>query len=89
MHGRFEEREDFRKGTNLRQDIGLGFLVLPVVIAIALFALLVIQPAGSNWIAEAAQAEFVGDTIPLSPTQLAQEPHSAAVEWMTAYRGQR
>jgi hypothetical protein len=89
MHGRFEGREDFRKGTNLRQDIGLGFLVLPVVIAIALLALLVIQPAGSNWIAEAVQAEFVGDTIPLSPTQLAQEPHSATAEWMTAYRGQR
>jgi hypothetical protein len=88
MHGRFEERDGFRNETSLWQHIGLGFRILPFVIVIALLALLVVQPRGSNRIAEAVQAEFVGDTV-LSPTQLAQEPHSTTVEWIAAYRGQR
>jgi hypothetical protein len=99
MHGRFEKRDGYRNDTSLRDRIGLGFLVLPVVIAIALLTLIAVQPTASNWISEAVQAEFVGDIVPpgQSPTQLAQpagESHSAAAEWLikridTAYRGQR
>ena len=98
MHGRFEKRDGYKKGTDLRRDVGLGFLILPVVIAIALLTLAVVQPT-ANWIAEAVQAEFVGGILApgQSPTQLAQpagEPHSAAADWMfkrvdAAYRGQR
>jgi hypothetical protein len=72
MHGRFEKpRGD---DSSVHQKIGFGFLVLPVFIVIALIALTVIQPSTSNWISEAVQAEFIGDTAPpeQSPTQLAQ-----------------
>jgi hypothetical protein len=99
MHGRFDKRGNYRSDSNLRQNVGFGFLLLPVVIAIALITLIVAQPTASNWISEAVQAEFIGDTIPpgQSPTQLAQpaeEPHSATADWMitradAAYRGQR
>ena len=97
MHGQFEKRDGHRNDTELRDDVGLGFLVLPVVITITLLTLIAIQPTASNWISEAVQAEFIGDTVGQSPTQLAQpagEPHSAAAEWMlkrvdATYRGQR
>jgi len=97
MHGRFDKRGNYRNDSNLIRDVGLGFLILPVVIAIALIALVVVQPPASNWIAEAVQAEFIGTLPPgQTPTQLAQpsdEPHSTA-DWMikrvdAAYRGQR
>jgi hypothetical protein len=86
MHGRFEKPG--RSDSGFIRNIGVGFLVLPVLIAIALLALAISQPTASNWIAEAAQAEFAGDTgVPpgQSPTQLAQpaaEPHMRAADWI-------
>jgi hypothetical protein len=97
MHGQFEKPG--RSDRRVSRDTGVGFLILPIVIVIVLVVLAVIQPTGSNWIAEAVQAEFIGDTLALpdqSPRQLAQpatEPHSGAADWIariqTAYRGQR
>ena len=96
MHGRFDKRGNYRSGSNLREEVGLGFLILPVVIAIALITLVVVQPSASNWISEAVQAEFIGDTLPpgQSPTQLAQPADQVTADWMikrvdAAYRGQR
>ncbi len=51
----------------------IGFFALPVLLVVALVALAMTQPAASNWISEAVQAEFVGaDSAPVEPTQLAQ-----------------
>jgi hypothetical protein len=75
MHGSFE-----RSGENanrVQPSWSVGFLVLPLVLVIVLVALAMTQPIASNWISEAAQAEFVGtDVAPAAPTQLAQ--HSLA-----------
>jgi hypothetical protein len=71
MHGSFE-----RSGENanrIQRSWSLGFFALPVVLVIVLVALAMTQPTASNWISEAAQAEFVGtDVAPVTPTQLAQ-----------------
>src|SRR5579864_1409538 len=71
MHGRFDKPDE--NDSRLSKDIGTGFLVLPILVAIVLVALMIIQPNTSTWIAEAVQAEFVGNTpSELSPTQFAQ-----------------
>jgi hypothetical protein len=58
MHGRFDRPSESRN----RFDRGwsIGFFALPILFAIALVGLAVTQPAASNWISEAAQAEFAG-----------------------------
>jgi hypothetical protein len=71
MHGTFD-----RSGENanrIQRSWSIGFFTLPVVLVIALIALVMTQPTASNWISEAVQAEFVGtDFAPGAPTQLAQ-----------------
>jgi hypothetical protein len=42
---------------------GIGLLVLPAVVAVALVALVLFHPKTSVWIAEAVQAEFGGTGI--------------------------
>jgi hypothetical protein len=71
MHGTFDRSGKSHSRTD--QGLSLGVCLLPAILAIALVALAVMQPAASVWISEAAQAEFVGVNIPdLAPTQLAQ-----------------
>ena len=71
MHGTFDRPGKSHSRTG--QGWSLGVCLLPALLAIALVALAVMQPAASVWISEAAQAEFVGVNIPeLAPTQLAQ-----------------
>jgi hypothetical protein len=52
---------------------GLGFLALPALLVIALLVLAIVQPATSNWISEAVQAELSGISVTPeeAPTQLA------------------
>jgi hypothetical protein len=95
MHGTFERPYD--RESRVRRSAGTSFLILPIFLVIVVVALTIVQPNTSNWIAEAVQAEFVGDTpSELSPTQLAQpaaEPRSTTSDWIsrvqTAWRGQR
>ena len=71
MHGSLD-----KSGKNedaIYQRWGIGLLVLPVLLAIVLAGLAIVQPATSNWISEAVQAEFTGIGImpEVTPTQLA------------------
>jgi hypothetical protein len=71
MHG---SRDKSGKNENsIRQRWGLGFLALPALLVIALFVLAIGQPATSNWISEAVQAELPGISVTPeeAPTQLA------------------
>ena len=70
MLGRFEKSGS--NETSIFRKWGTGFLVLPALLALALFLLAIVQPK-SNWISEAVQAEFTGNgVIPeIAPTQLA------------------
>jgi hypothetical protein len=72
MHGTFERSRKVRDN-NVRRSSGVGFLVVPVLIAVALVGLAIAKPEASTWIAEAAQAEFAGSVMvpDAAPTQLA------------------
>ena len=72
MHGTFEKSREVRDN-NVRRSSGVGFLAVPVVIAVALVGLAITKPVVSTWIAEAAQAEFAGSVMmpEAAPTQLA------------------
>jgi hypothetical protein len=71
MHGSFDKPGE--NDRRIYQRWGIGFFSLPVFLVIALIVLMIIQPAGSNWIAEAVQAEFSGTNVlpEITPTQLA------------------
>jgi len=58
MHSRFDRLR--RREDGFLEKWGFGFVILPVLLAIAMFALSVIHPTNSNWIAESVQAEFAG-----------------------------
>jgi hypothetical protein len=72
MHGSFDKSGENDSRTHRSWSVGL--FALPVFVVIALVGLMLTQPAASNWISEAAQAEFVGlNPAPqAAPTQLAQ-----------------
>jgi hypothetical protein len=42
---------------------GVGFLIVPALIAIALLALAIFEPKTSMWVSEAVQAEFAGSIV--------------------------
>jgi hypothetical protein len=72
MHGSLD-----KSGNNedsIYRRWGLGFLVLPALLVITLIGLAIMQPAASNWISEAVQAEIAGISVmpEAAPTQLAQ-----------------
>jgi hypothetical protein len=71
MHGTFDRSGKSHSRTH--QNFRLGIFLLPALLMVASIALAVTQPAASLWISQAAQAEFVGDSVPDgAPTQLAQ-----------------
>ena len=59
MHAPF----DRSRNSDYTTSSGGGFLIVPIVIAIALFALAILEPKTSMWVAEAVQAEFPGSII--------------------------
>ena len=70
MHGSLDKSG--RNEDSIYRRWGLGFLALPALLVIALFVLAIVQPATSNWISEAVQAELSGISVTQeAPTQLA------------------
>jgi hypothetical protein len=72
MHGSFD-RSGKKSNNRIQRSWSFGFFALPVLLAIALIALAIFQPAASDWISQAAQAEFAAPFLApaLVPTQLA------------------
>ena len=70
MHGTFERPRE-TSDSDIPRKSGIGFLVLPTLVAIALVGLAIAKPAVSTWISEAAQAEFAAGFIVPAPTQVA------------------
>jgi preprotein translocase subunit SecG len=62
MHGSFDKQGETRKHSYRRW--GIGIFVVPVFVVIALIGLALVQPAASNWISAAVQAEFAGSSLP-------------------------
>ncbi len=74
MHGSLDKSG--RNENSLVQRWGIGFLALPALLAVALIILAVVQPAASNWISEAVQAEVAGFNVmpEVAPTQQLARP---------------
>jgi hypothetical protein len=70
MHGSFDRSG---KSESFFDRWRIGFFAFPVVLAVALIALAILEPSASKWISEAAQAEFssVYALPDPGPTQLA------------------
>ena len=60
MHAPFDRRKS-DQATEPRG--GVGFFILPVLMAIVLIALTIFHPKASLWISQAVQAEFGGSGI--------------------------
>jgi hypothetical protein len=68
MHGTFDRSGESRNRFDRSWSVGL--FAVPALFAIVLIGLAMTQPAASNWISEAAQAEFADAFI--VPVQTAQ-----------------
>jgi hypothetical protein len=71
MHGSFDKSGKAVK--DACRSISFLAFALPVLIVMALIGLVTTRPEGSNWISQAAQAEFVGTDLvqDVAPIQLA------------------
>jgi hypothetical protein len=71
MHGSIDRSGKSDNQTHRNWNFGL--FALPALVLIALLAFLITGPTASNWIADAAQAEFVGMNFAPdpAPTQVA------------------
>jgi hypothetical protein len=71
MHGPFDRSGESDNSTY--RSWGFGFLALSALFAIMLAGLAIAQPSASNWISEAAQAEFAATILvpDATPTRLA------------------
>jgi hypothetical protein len=72
MHGTFDRSGKSDKG--IYRSGRLGFLAVPVLLAIALVGLAITQPKLSGLVSEAVQAEFANAYLApeIAPTQFAQ-----------------
>jgi hypothetical protein len=73
MHAPFDRSRKSDHATESRS--GVGFLILPVLMAVVLITLAIVHPKASLWISQAVQAEFGGSGIADDmPVQTVQEP---------------
>jgi hypothetical protein len=73
MHAPFDRSRKSDHATEPRR--GVGFLILPVLMAVALITLAIVHPKASIWISQAVQAEFGGSGIADDmPVQTVQQP---------------
>jgi hypothetical protein len=76
MHAPFDRSRKSDHATESRS--GVGFLILPVLMAVALITLAIVHPKASIWISQAVQAEFGGSGIADDmPVQTVQQPGMA------------
>jgi hypothetical protein len=73
MHAPFDRSRKSDQATEPRS--GVGFIILPVLMAIVLIALTILHPKASLWISQAVQAEFGGSGIADDmPVETVQQP---------------
>jgi hypothetical protein len=66
MHGSLNKAGE--TGNRVYRRWGVGVFAVPVFVVIALIGLALVQPAASNWISAAVQAEFAGSSLPQETT---------------------
>jgi len=76
MHAPFDRSRKSDDDTKPRS--GVGFIILPVLMAIVLIALTIVHPKASLWISQTVQAEFGGSGIADDmPVETVQQPGMA------------
>jgi hypothetical protein len=76
MHAPFDRSRKSDQATEPRS--GVGYIILPVLMAILLIALTIVHPKASLWISQAVQAEFGGSGIADDmPVETVQQPGMA------------
>ena len=76
MHAPFDRSRKSDHATEPRS--GVGFLLLPVLMAVVLITLAIVHPKASIWISQAVQAEFGGSGLADDmPVQTVQQPGMA------------
>ena len=76
MHAPFDRSRKSDHATEPRS--GVGFLILPVLMAVVLSTLAIVHPKASIWISQAVQAEFGGSGLADDmPVQTVQQPGMA------------
>jgi hypothetical protein len=76
MHAPFDRLRKSDHATEPRS--GVGFLILPVLMAVVLITLAIVHPKASIWISQAVQAEFGGSGLADDmPVQTVQQPGMA------------
>jgi hypothetical protein len=76
MHAPFDRSRKSDHATEPRS--GIGFLILPVLMAVVLITLAIVHPKASIWISQAVQAEFGGSGLADDmPVQTVQQPGMA------------
>ena len=58
MHGPYDRSR--KDSYRIEPKSGIGFLILPVVVALVLTVLATVHPKASIWISQAVEAEFGG-----------------------------
>jgi hypothetical protein len=83
MHGSLDRSG---KSESFSERWHIGFFAFPMLMALALIGLTILEPSASKWISEAAQAEFAGiyGMPEPTPNQLAQ-PENMEVRTVEAY----
>jgi len=66
MHGSLDKPGE--TGNRVYRRWGIGIFAVPIFVAFALIGLALAQPAASNWISAAVQAEFAGSSLPQEAT---------------------
>ncbi len=79
MHGSLDESG--KNENSIYRRWGPGFLALPALLVIALFVLAIVQPATSNWISDAVQAELSG--VSMTPEEAQRQLARPAMEIRT------
>jgi hypothetical protein len=70
MHAPYDKS---RRNYRTEPKSGLGFFILPAILAFALIAFVIAYPKSSIWISQAVDAEFVGSGVAGdSPVETAQ-----------------
>ena len=79
MHSRFDKSRTNEDG--FFEKWGFGFVVLPVLLAIAMITLSIVQPKNSNGVAESLQAEFAARRV--NPTDAPTQATKPAMQTRT------
>jgi hypothetical protein len=83
MHGSFDKQGETGNRSSRRWSIGV--FAVPVFVVIALIGLALSQPAASNWISAAVQAEFAGSSLPQEATSILLAQPAATVRAVRLY----